>query len=42
MDWHWRFAFRILGAYAEYKEIALDEIETYLIESARKNVFDLS
>ena len=41
IDWHWRFAFRILGAYAEYKGIALDQTEQCLISSARQNVFDL-
>ncbi len=42
IDCSWHFAFRILGAYAEYKRVDLDEVETYLIESARKNVFDFS
>ena len=40
MDWHWRFAFRILGAYADYKKVALDKTEQGLVESARQNVFD--
>ena len=39
-DWHWRFAFRILGAYAEYKAVTLDKTETDLIGSARTNVFN--
>ena len=42
MDWHWRFAFRILGAYAEYKGCVLDEEERKLIDLARKNVFNCS
>ncbi len=41
MDWHWRFAFRILGAYADHKGIALDETEQGLVDAARQNVFDL-
>jgi len=41
MDWHWRFAFRILGAYAEYKEVALDQTEKDLIASSGQNVFKL-
>ena len=40
MNWYWRFAFRILGKYAEYKGVALDEMEKALIDNARKNVFD--
>lgn len=40
MDWHWRFAFRILGAYADYKKVVLDKAESGLIDSARANVFD--
>ena len=42
MDWHWRFAFRILGAYAEYKGVDLDEMEKYLVTSARRSVFNTS
>ena len=41
MDWHWRFAFRILGSYAECKGIALDETEQGLVDAAWQNVFDL-
>lgn len=41
IHWHWQFAFRILGAYAEYKGVALDETEEALIDTARRNVFDL-
>ena len=41
VDCHWRFVFRVLGAYAEYKEIALDQTETDLVVSSRKNVFNL-
>lgn len=41
IDWHWVFAFRIHGAYAEYKGVTLDETEKELIDSARRNVFDL-
>ncbi len=37
---HWKFAFRILGAYAEYKGIALND-KQYFIDSARRNIFDL-
>ena len=40
-EWHWRFAFRILGAYAEYKGVALDETEMALVDSARTNVFNV-
>ena len=42
VDLHWQFAFRILGAYADYKGIALNQTESDLIHSARKNVFDWS
>jgi len=41
IDWHWQFEFRILGAYAEYKGVMLDETEKDLIDSARRNVLDL-
>jgi len=41
MDWSWRFAFRILGAYAEYKKVTLEETEKALVDSARKNVFNV-
>ena len=41
LDCQWRFAFRILGVYAEYKGIELDETETALIGDARANVFNL-
>jgi len=40
MDWHWRFAFRIFGAYAEHKGITLDQDEQDLVQMSRKNVFD--
>ena len=40
LNWHWRFAFRILGAYAKYKEIDLHQTEKDLIALARKNVLD--
>ena len=42
MDWHWKFTFRILGAYAEFKGVGLDETEMNLIVSARANVFNAS
>lgn len=41
VDWHWQFAFRVLGAYAEYKGIALNQTETDLVVSSSKNVFNL-
>lgn len=40
MDWHWRFAFRILGAYADHKGVTLNPNEQGLVDSARANVFD--
>lgn len=42
MDWHWRFAFRVLGTYAAYKGVVLDQTEKDLIASAQRNVFDWS
>ncbi len=42
IDWHWQFAFRIHGAYAEYKGVTLNEIEKGLIDLARTNVFNLA
>lgn len=41
MDWYWRFAFRVLGAYATYKQVELDETENGLIEMARTNIFNV-
>lgn len=42
LDWYWQFTFRMLGAYAEYKKIVLDQTENRLIDSARQNIFNLS
>ncbi|MEI7836429.1 MAG: DUF5677 domain-containing protein [Planctomycetota bacterium] len=40
IDWHWLFAFRILGAYAGYKGVVLDATEKGLVDLAQTIAFD--
>jgi hypothetical protein len=39
-DLSWRFSFRVLGRFAEYKGVALDEIEQDMVKDSSKNIFD--
>jgi hypothetical protein len=40
-DLAWRFSFRVLGKFAEYKEVTLDEAEEQFISLSQRNVFNL-
>ena len=40
MDFAWRFSLRVLGKFAEYANIKLDDVETTLIRSASENVLN--
>jgi hypothetical protein len=37
-DWHFRLTFRILGAYATYMEVSLNEDEQSLVDMAKKSL----
>ena len=38
-DWAWRFSFRILGKFAEYLNVVLEEHEAEFVGAATENVF---
>jgi hypothetical protein len=42
LDLCWRFSFRVLGKFAEYKGVGLDQFEKELIKNSGRNIFDFA
>lgn len=40
LDLAWQFSFRVLGKFAEFKEVELDELELQFVDRTSGNVFD--